>query len=295
MNTTNFLLLAVSLSAAVLGTSINNKAAKQWIKNQNDNLLFNLLLNIMSTICMLAAARSFRAHSVTVFLAFVFGLCNMLSGICFTMVFRFGPMSLSSLITSAGTMIETTVLGVIIFHEKVAGIQIAGILLILVSIGLLFNPGEEGNIRPVWFFFIFLYWLFGGSLGIIQKLQGATGLSGEKTVFLLYTFIFCSLFNAIWLFFSNRREGAEKITISIKSILLFTVIAGLTTAAQHIINLKLAIEMPAAVFFPINSGASIILCSLVSSFYFHEKITVKQKASLAIGFAAMFLVAGIFG
>ena len=105
MSTANFLLLAVSLSAAVIGTSISNKVAKQQIKNQNDNLFFNLLQSIFCALCMLASARTFRAHSVTVLLALLFGLCNMLSGICYTMVFRYGPMSLSSLAASAGCML----------------------------------------------------------------------------------------------------------------------------------------------------------------------------------------------
>ena len=62
----------------------------------------------------------------------------------------------------------------------------------------------------------------------------------------------------------------------------------------NIINLKLAIEVPSAVFFPINSGGYIILTSIASSLYFKEKLTRQQKLSFMISFAALFLVANIF-
>lgn len=295
MNTTNFLLLAISLTAAVTGLSVDNKAAKQLIRSQSDVLFFHLLTNLSSTVIMLFYAGTFRAHGVTVLLALLFGLCNMIAGVVFTLCFHNGPMSLTSMAGSGGCMLVTTVLGIILFSESVKVLQIIGIVLILFSICLLTKKNDSGNIRPAWFLTILLYWIFAGSLGIIQKLQGATGLSDEKPVFLLYTFLFCTAFSAGSLLVKTRVQKAEKPTLSIRKVLLFTVILGITGAMQHIINLKLAIEMPSAVFFPINSGGSILLSSIISSFCFHEKITRRQKLSFAIGFFAIFLIAGIFG
>ena len=92
----------------------------------------------------------------------------------------------------------------------------------------------------------------------------------------------------------NREK--EPVTISLKGfILISALIVGATTATQHIINLKLVAEMPAAMFFPICSGSRILLSALVDVVFFKEKLSKRQIASFILGFGAIMMLAGVFG
>ena len=93
---------------------------------------------------------------------------------------------------------------------------------------------------------------------------------------------------------TKNTGSKEPVTFSVKKILPGAVIGGLTCAVANIINLKLAIEVPSVVFFPIYSGGLIMTNALVSSFWFKEKLSARQKIAFVIGFVAVFMLANVF-
>lgn len=291
--TTAILLLITTLSAA-LGSAAKNKVAKKILKTQSDNLCFSFVINIFCMLIMFLNARTFSIHRDTFLLAIAFGAASMMSGLMSMVSLRYGPMSLTSLICSGGSLIISTVLGTILFHETVVPIQIVGFVLILVVILLLSRTDKEKNIHPRWFTTVALSAIFTGSTGIIQKFQGASAYADEKPVFLLYTFLFCSLFNGVWLTLHRNTGKKEPITYSLKQILPIAAIAGMTCAITNIINLKLAIEVPAVIFFPAYSGGLIMMSALISALWFREKLSARQKFAFVVGFAAIFMLANVF-
>lgn len=294
MTPLNGILIVVAMLSSALGTTFKNKAAKHDLKTQSDSLLFNLLCNIFCTIVMLINARSFSHHRVTFLLALVFGACSMMSGFMNMVSFRYGPMSLTSLISTGGSLIISVVLGTILFQEPVVLVQVIGGILMLVTIVLLSNIKSDRNILPSWLPCVLTAAVFGGSLGIIQKYQGATGLPEEKPVFLLFTFMVCTLLSGAWFFIHKKTGSGEPVTFSVKKILPAAAISGVTCAVANIINLKLAIEVPAVVFFPLYSGSLIMTNALISALWFKEKLSKKQKLAFAAGFAAIFMLANVF-
>ena len=294
MTPLNIVLVTISMLTSALGTAAKNKIAKNELHTRSDNLLFNFLMNVFCMLVMLVYARSFSLHTVTLILAVIFGAASMMSGFMNMVSFRYGPMSLTSLVSSGGSLIISVVLGTILFKESVVPVQIAGGILMLVTIFLLSNLKNDRNIRAQWLPCVLSAAAFGGSLGIIQKYQGATGLSEEKPVFLLYTFLVCTLLSGAW-FMAHKNTGSkEPVTFSVKKILPGAVIGGVTCAVANIINLKLAIEVPSVVFFPIYSGGLIMTNALVSSFWFKEKLSARQKIAFIIGFVAVFMLANVF-
>ena len=294
MTPLNGILIVVAMLSSALGTTFKNKVAKHDLKTQSDSLLFNLLCNIFCTIVMLINARSFSLHRVTFLLALVFGTCSMMSGFMNMVSFRYGPMSLTSLISTGGALIISVVLGTILFQEPVVPVQVIGGILMLVTIVLLSNIKSDRNILPSWLPCVLTAAVFGGSLGIIQKYQGATGLPEEKPVFLLFTFMVCTLLSGVWFFIHKKTGSGEPVTFSVKKILPAAAISGVTCAVANIINLKLAIEVPAVVFFPLYSGSLIMTNALISALWFKEKLSTKQKLAFAAGFAAIFMLANVF-
>ena len=295
MSPLNALLQAVSLTSSALSSTFNNKTAKTCIHNQSDNLYYLFISRLAIVAVMFLYARTFRISGTTLFLAVLFGLDSILCGVLSILSLKNGPMSLTILISQGGALLISTILGTILFHETVKPIQIVGIAIMLCVIILLSGAKASGNIKPIWFLTVTLGAALCGMLGIIQKYQGASGLPEEKPVFLLYSFLVSTAFNGIWLLVRTRTGKKEAVTVPVTAFFYrAAVITGIAGAVNNIINLKLAIEVPSAVFFPINAGGDIILASLISSLYFREKLSAKQKVSFVLGFIAIFLIADVF-
>jgi drug/metabolite transporter (DMT)-like permease len=60
--------------------------------------------------------------------------------------------------------------------------------------------------------------------------------------------------------------------------------------AVHMMNFYLAGVLPAAVFFPINSGCCILMAVLSARIFFHEKVGRTQAMEFAIGILAVLLL-----
>lgn len=287
-------LIAVSLSCTVFGSCINNKIAKTVVNNYSDTLFYNLLLHGIGIVVMFLYARTFSAHLTTILLAVLFGADSVLCCIMTVLALKNGPMALSALVGTAGSLLLSVILGTILFHETVAPIQVAGIALILIAMVPLTGAKTEGKLSMTWFFCIGGQAFFGGMQGIIQKWQGASPYADEKPAFLLYTFLSCTMLVILWLIVRTHTGKGEKVTAPVKSLLPWALIAGLAESLVNIINLRLAIEVPAAIYFPINSGGYILLATAASALIFKEKLTKRQIAAFVIGFVAIFLVADVF-
>ena len=278
--------------------TVSNKVAKACIRNQSDNLLFSLYNRIVTTLVLMIYARTFYLHPVTLLLAAAFAFVSVVCSVMHILAYKNGPMSLTTLISSGGSLIISSLAGILFFGESVTPVQVAGILLILLVIYLLSDvkQGGSGNIQPLWIPVIILAAVLNGGQGIIQKMQGATPYTDEKPVFLLYTFLIGVFLIAIWLWLNMNTGKKEPVTLEKPSVLIGpAVISGICIAVVNVINLKLAIEVPAPIFFPLYCGGSIIFSTLVSSLVFKEKLTTKQKISFVIGFVAIFMVANIIG
>ena len=278
--------------------TVSNKVAKACIQTQSDNLLFSLYNRIVTTLVLMIYARTFYLHPVTLLLAAAFAFVSVVCSVMHILAYKNGPMSLTTLISSGGSLIISSLAGILFFGESVTPVQVAGIILILLVIYLLSDvkQGGSGNIQPLWIPVIILAAVLNGGQGIIQKLQGATPYTDEKPVFLLYTFLIGVFLIAIWLWLNMNTGKKEPVTLEKPSVLIGpAVISGICIAVVNVINLKLAIEVPAPIFFPLYCGGSIIFSTLVSSLVFKEKLTTKQKISFVIGFVAIFMVANIIG
>lgn len=288
-------LLIVTIICNVLCNSVKNVFAKKDLKNQSDNLLFTLLTNPVCILIMALGGGLAGAHSETVLLGAVFGLLNLLSTLSATLAFKLGPMSLTSLIVLCGSTLTSTIVNTIWFHEAMpTGVQIAGIVLIILSMVLASNTRLSGNISPFWFPVVIISAVFNGTLGVVQKIQTQSDYPEEMMQFLFWTFIFCTLFNAVMLLFNMNCVKKEKITLHIdKRLAGAAAIVGITTAAMHIINLKLVGLLPSAVFFPILTCGRITLTILVDYVFFHTRLSKRQIISLLMGFIAILMVSGV--
>ncbi|MDO4489259.1 MAG: hypothetical protein Q4B67_09270 [Eubacteriales bacterium] len=287
------LLLAITVSSAVLGNSFKNIFSKHTLKTQSDTLSFNLFNNAVALLVIALFGGLGRVSGFTILVAIGMGVMNLLAGYFFTLTLTCGPMALSTLVQLSLSLLISALWGPVFWHESIALKQGIGIIMILLSMTLISNARVEGNISFKWLFLCFLAGLSNSTLGLFQKILTMSAYASEQMGFLFYAFIVSTVVNALWLI-GRTRVKKEAVTCTYKGMTLVSaVVCGLSMAAQHIINLYLVGELPTVVFFPICTGLRILLIALVGIVIFKEKLSKRQLIGFIIGFSALFLVAGV--
>lgn len=289
----NALLMAISVGGAIFGNSFKNIFSKKLLKNQSDNLVFNLIGNGLVMLILALAGGAAKVSGQTALYALGMGITSLLAGVLFSLCLTGGPMALTTLIQLGISLVFSALLGPVFWNEKITLLQVAGIVLILISMVLTSNAKIEKNITFKWLALTVICGIFNGTIGLFQKLQTASSRSEEQMGFLFFAFVVCTLSNCLWLTFSRKKVP---VTFALKGMgLVSALICGTTTALQHIINLKLVGVLPTVIFFPVCTGSRILLTALVGILLFKEKLSRRQLAGFIIGFGAMFLVTGILG
>ena len=289
-------LMCATVFAAVLGNFCKNTFCKDTLKNQSDNLYFNLIGNLLVLVFVTILGGAQAAAKTTFLNGTGMGIFNLLSGLLYALALANGPMSLTTLIQLGISLVVSALLGPIFWGEPISIYQGVGIVLILLSMVLTSNTKVDKNVTVKWLVLTILAGATNASLGLFQKLQNESAFKEQQMQFLFWTFVFSTVLNLIWLILRTKTGKKEPVTFRMKGkALLFAVICGCTMCTQHIINLKMVGVLPTAIFFPLCSGSRILLTALLGIFWFREKLSKRQLIGFLIGFAALMLVAGVFG
>ncbi len=287
----NAILMAVTVSSALLGNSFKNIFSKNYLKNQGDNLAFNLVGNALVILIVALFGGAARVSGFTLKVAVGMGVMNLFAGLLFSLCLTCGPMALTTLLQLGISLVMSAMWGPLFWKEGITLFQVIGIILILVSMVLTSNAKVDKNISFKWLILTVICGVANSTLGLFQKILTTSPYKDEQFGFLFYAFIISTLCNCVWLFFARKKEPAGFSFKGMPSV--YAVVCGLTMAAQHIINLRLVGELPTVVFFPICTGLRILLTALIGIVVFREKLSKRQLFGFIIGFTAIFLVAGI--
>lgn len=289
----NAFLMAVTVTSALVGNSFKNIFSKSYLKNQTDNLAFNLVGHALVILLLALFGGAVRVSRFTLLTAAGMGVCNLLSGLLFSLCLTCGPMALTTLVQLGISLVVSALLGPVFWKEGITLFQAAGIVLILVSMVLTSNAKVDKNISFKWLVLTVVCGFTNSTLGLFQKILTTSAYKNEQMGFLFYAFIICSVCNLIWFALARKKAPSSFRFKGISAVC--SLVCGLSMGAQHIINLKLVGELPTAVFFPICTGLRILLTALIGIILFKEKLSKRQLIGFVIGFSALFLVAGIFG
>lgn len=279
-----YLLAAISISSMVLQNSLFNTEGKSTLKNQSDRFFFNAA---MYTVCfslfLLLAILTGKFSFYTLCLGLVFGLVTSLSNFFKLTALSKGPMHITVLITSS-SMIISALSGALFFNESFSiGKAIATVMLIgFICISL--GRSENTEIKKGWGIICIVTFLLQGIIGILQKLHQSSQYKDEIFLFLASAFLFSFAFSAM------LSGGMKKERMFGKKQYIFAGVCGLCTFLMNFLNLKLSGILPSQIFFPLVNGGAIVITSIVSVFFFKEKMTKTQLVGLVGGFCSLILI-----
>ncbi len=215
-------------------------------------------------------------------------------------VYNYASVSVVGVSRNSASVIFNTFLGILLFKEALALRGVFRILLLLAAIFILFF-GEKGaekrsaEGRPVRTLtaipLIALSVLISGAVSVISKLYAKDPGVCDSNSFFFFTNVVMVVFSGVWLLLSCRRNG-EAVRSAAKALRVkdLAFYAGSTVMSNIVSLLTVAIlaRQDVSVFTAINSSVA-ILCAVLVSLLFREKVSVWSVLAAVLAGAAMFI------
>ena len=287
------------MTCALLGNIIKKRSTERFESKEAMRFLFNCVVSISCATSLFLISGVPKISGFTLMLGILFGLITFVQFVFILMSYEFGPFSYTSVIISLSMVIPALSV-YFIWGEKIAPVQIAGMLLMLVCFSLSVDFGKDSKkASGVWFLFVFLAFLTTGFIGIMQTWHQSSEykdeLDGFLTTAFLFSFIFSALGFIVTVLLQRKRKTLKPIRADLSPlIVILMALCGIFAAANNKLNLYLSGVMDSAVFFPIVNGGGMLLSAMVSLFIFKEKFTRQKWLGIIIGITAVIMICNPF-
>ena len=189
------------------------------------------------------------------------------------------------------SMLFPSLVSVIFYNESLTTVRIIGILLTVLSFTLTVDFRANERLSQSWFVFTAAAALANGGIGITQKIFGASDFSGEKKPFVACSYAIAFLVAFVfYLLTRSRDKDSKSIKFKIGRTYVFAVAVGIILAVFQWLNTYAISIMDGSFLFPVYSGGSIILSTLVGILFFKDKLTKRQKISITLGIIAVVIM-----
>lgn len=286
----SYFLLFLSVAFETLKNGCTNYFGKNVFVSTKDTILFNIVSGIGACCFFAVSADIFEISWFSLYMALIFSVITALANYFTLMSFATGPMSAATLLMYIGGMIIPAVFGITFYKQAVTAFQAIGCVLMIVSLFLSINLKKDKSMSIKWLLYAMGTFVSWGLVGICQQIHQNSHYAFEIDEFLFWTFVITTLIFAV-MYFAVKNKDNESDGYAIKNKISFLVLLiGLLIAVVYKINLYLSGVLPSIVFYPIVNGGVLVLSALVALVIFKETLSIRQKAGIIIGVAAVCLL-----
>lgn len=296
----NYILLAISMSVALLSGIGAKYYISTYNKGQHTNHIYNSIVGFFCIITLFLWNDGFKISWFTLLLSLAFGAITAVQRIFSLEAMKIGPWSYTSVIASLSTIIPT-LSGAVIWKEHISVIQIIGIILMLTCMYLAVDVKKDSanvtnNKNTRWMIYCGILFIATGMIGVMQKWHQSTVYKNELNEFLIVSFLFSCIFTTICVFKTSKEANAKEnrkkvLTVIPLAIMIFL---GVMTAINNRLNLFLSGELDSSIMFPVVNGGGLMLTTLAATLIFKEKLSKKQWVGLFVGVVAVILLCNPF-
>lgn len=282
----DLIIIAMLCILATLKVTLQSSFSKQASPSFMDTVLFNALIFFTAAIlfCQSVAGASLQ---IWLFSA-AFALFTTVFQISYTKALSLGSVSITVMMVNL-SMLFPVLLSAVFYHEPISYTRFFGIALTVVSIILCAEFRSQAPLSKKCFLLTVVAMMANGGIGITQKIFGKTPFHAEKEAFVSCSYMLAFFMTACVFAFLLIRGKASMICKKPSSY-LFAAAIGVILAIFQWLNTYAISEIDGTVLFPAYSGGSIILSALVGIFLFKDRISPKQKMSIAFGIFAIILM-----
>lgn len=211
-----------------------------------------------------------------------FGASYATALICTNLAFRYGPMALTSLVTSLSLMVPT-LYGIIFLNEPVGIWLILGLVILVVSLCLINLKKDHKKVSSKWALFAGLAFIGNGMCSTTQRMEQVAFSGAYKSEFMIVALLMVAAIAFIMAFITERGE----VIYCIKKGALYTILYGIANGVVNLFVMILDNMMPASIMFPLISAFGIVGSFAAGRLMFKEKLNSMQIAGLFAGIVAI--------
>ena len=281
----DFLIILLLCALATSKVTLQSRFGKKSLTTYSDNVLFNAA--VFFTAAVLFCLDIPKASGATWAFAAAFATLTVVFQLSYTKALSVGNVSLTVMAVNL-SMLFPSLVSVIFYGESLTPMRTVGIILTVLSFMLTVDLKSKERLSRPWLFFTVIAALANGGIGITQKIFGASEFCGEKRPFVACSYAIAFLIAAaLYLFVRPREREASGATAS---TYVFAAGVGAILAVFQWLNTYAISIMDGSFLFPVYSGGSIILSTLVGILFFKDRLTKKQMISITLGIIAVIIM-----
>ena len=278
------------LIAAVLLFLLQNLSFKEFSRRFPNTLAETARMSRIAlplgALCLIPAGGAARLSPTGFAFSAAFSVCYVLTNALYLASLACGPFSLSAMLSSMGLLV-TVVMNLLLWHESLTALRVAGVACMLVVIVMTGLGRSEGKLSLKWFLLSLGAMVTNGLCGVTQKAYQMLDASPAPAAFNLWSFLFAG---AIYLAISLARRAQSLPASSKNSYALCTLSVGVTTVVANLFMLRSLGYIPSVVAYPVMQGSLVSLIALCSLILYREKLTPKTLVSLLVSIAGIVLL-----
>lgn len=272
-------LIAATTSSILV--SLLTRLAEDRSRNISARLAVNyitcFLLGIVLEAGDIASCPTGICH--TLILSIIAGLLYLFSFILLKESIRINGVGISGLFMKLG-LVVTVLCSIVFFKERISAIKTAAIAATILSV-VLINRSNDGN-KARNYDLLILLMLFGGLSDLPLKVFQAMGDESSSWMFLPSAFLTAFLISLIMAI--KKKEAVSKYDI------IFGIAIGIPNYLSSHFLLRSLYSMPAALAYPIYSGASVLILFILGKTAFREKTQQREIAPLILLFISLVML-----
>ena len=241
-----------------------------------------------SLVLILVADQNFECPSLTtLFYAAFYGILLLSAQYCYTSALKKGNIGICSTVYSLG-FIFPTLSGNLFWNERLTGLNIIGILMVIPTIIISGTPssknGQQKNINT-YIIPLMSAMLSSGGLGIMQKVQQNSYYPEQKNFFVISAFALAGTISFLISLFAKKEPQ-----IKIGRKLIFGAGIGVAFGLCNLLNTILAGQLDSAVFFPVLNIGTIFFSIVAGIIFYKEKISRNDLIVLLLGIISILFI-----
>ena len=241
-----------------------------------------------SLVLILVANQNFERPSLpTLFYSSLYGILLLSAQYCYTSALKKGNIGICSTVYSLG-FIFPTLSGNLFWNERLTGLNIIGILMVVPTIIISGMPssknGQQKNINT-YIIPLMSAMLSSGGLGIMQKVQQNSHYPEQKNFFVISAFALAGTISFLISLFAKREPQ-----IKIGRKLIFGAGIGVAFGLCNLLNTILAGQLDSAVFFPVLNIGTIFFSIVSGIIFYKEKISRNDLIAFLLGIISILLI-----
>lgn len=184
------------------------------------------------------------------------------------------------------------ILGRFLFSEPVSLRQWLGFALLVVAALIMcsYNNSVKTKLSLSALLLLIVCGLANGVADFSQKLFVKTFPSQPISIFNLYTYLFAAVTLAVIFAVMSRKKKVHFEKEASKASFLYIIIMAAALTAHSYFKTLSAVTLDSARLYPLSQGAALTLSTLMATFFFKEKFTLKAGLGIFLAFVALMIM-----